>query len=71
MATKFEKIYIGNAKVKNEEFNILQVSIPEENIQENLADFDGRKFLIFEVAQKKEPDKFGNTHNVYVNKIVE
>ena len=75
MATSksFKKHYIGGAK-QIEKFGILKLSLPTDTLQSFIDDFskdyNGREFLFLEVAPKKEADKNGNTHNVYVNEMI-
>lgn len=35
-----------------------------------MVDYDGKEYLVFEVASLKEPDQFGKTHTAYVSKKV-
>jgi hypothetical protein len=33
-----------------------------------MVDYEGKEYLIFEVAALKEPDQFGKTHTAYISK---
>lgn len=35
-----------------------------------MVDYDGKAYLVFEVAALKEPDQFGKTHTAYISKKV-
>lgn len=71
METKFEKIYIGNAKTANEEFAIVSVSICIDDAEPHFFEYKGKRYLKFEVAPRKAADAYGNTHTVYLNKKVD
>jgi hypothetical protein len=66
----YEKIYIGKGKLANEEFNIVEVSISMEKAEPHIFEYKEKKYLKFEVSARKEPDQYGNTHNVYLSKKV-
>lgn len=59
-----EKTYVGKAKVVGK-FNDLRVSIRHNEVTPNAA---GYVNLI--VSEMKAPDKFGNTHTVYIDTFV-
>lgn len=67
----FTKNYLGNGK-QVEKMDIVRVSFPKEKLMEllksELTTFEGREFLIFEVARKKQADEFGHTHHAYISK---
>ena len=66
----FTKKYLGNGR-QVENLDIVRVSIPKEKLQEminsGLTTFEGKEFLIFEVARKKEADEYGHTHHAYLS----
>jgi hypothetical protein len=67
MATKFEKNYIGTGK-KHKEFDIVNVSIKMEDAEKFITEGkDGKKYLNFELTQRKETGKFGETHAAYIS----
>ncbi|MEX2568219.1 MAG: hypothetical protein WD431_19890 [Cyclobacteriaceae bacterium] len=35
-----------------------------------MVDYDGKEYLVFEVAGLKEPDQYGKTHTAYISKKV-
>ena len=35
-----------------------------------MVDYDGKEYLVFEVASLKEPDQYGKTHTAYISKKV-
>jgi len=60
------KNYIGTGK-KHEKFDgIVSVTIDIEKAKEFIFEYNGKKYLKFDVAEKKEQDKFGKTHSVSV-----
>ncbi|EPR71768.1 hypothetical protein [Cyclobacterium qasimii] len=36
-----------------------------------MVDYDGKEYLVFEVASLKEPDQYGKTHTAYISKKVD
>jgi len=56
------------------DLNIIRVSISKETLEEilkdHMVDYDGKEYLVIEVAGLKEPDQFGKTHMAYVSKKV-
>tara|TARA_R110001599_G_scaffold221395_4_gene420008 strand:+ start:23210 stop:23467 length:258 start_codon:yes stop_codon:yes gene_type:complete len=71
--SQFEKTYIGKgSQVKD--LNIIRVSISKETLEEilndHMVDYDGKEYLVFEVASLKEPDQYGKTHTAYISKKV-
>ncbi|MBI0397970.1 hypothetical protein FY028_004445 [Cyclobacterium marinum] len=56
------------------DLNIIRVSISKETMEEILknqtVDYDGKEYLVFEVASLKEPDQYGKTHTAYISKKV-
>lgn len=72
--TQFEKNYIGKgSRVKN--LDIIRVSISREKLEEilknDMVEYDGNEYLVFEIAGLKETDKYGRTHTAYISKKVE
>ncbi|MBV5313630.1 MAG: hypothetical protein JZU47_10065 [Prolixibacteraceae bacterium] len=65
MAT-FEKHYIGKG-TQVENYDIVKVVIPVEFIEEAIFENkkDGKRYLSFEIAKMKNPDKFDRTHTCY------
>ena len=62
--TTFEKRYIGKGtQVAN--LDIVKVVLPVEGIEAAIFEKEGIKYLGFEVAKMKTPDKFGRTHTCY------
>lgn len=39
-------------------------------LNHHLVDYDGNKYLVFEVASLKETDQYGKTHTAYISKNV-
>jgi len=61
--TTFEKHYIGKG-TQVTDLEIVKVVLPVEGI-EAIFEKEGIKYLGFEVAKMKTPDKFGRTHTCY------
>ena len=62
--------YIGGAKITGN-YGIIKICLPVEKLDEFIEThsktYNGKQFLFLEVAPRRESDKNGNTHNVYVN----
>ncbi len=65
----YEKIYIGKGtQVPN--LNIARVTLKVEEVEKIAYERDGVKYITFEVAKLKEPDKFGRSYTCYYSKKV-
>ena len=65
----YEKIYIGKGtQVPN--LQIAKVTVRLEEIEKIAYDRDGVKYVTFEVAKLREPDKFGRAFTCYYSKRV-
>ncbi|MDN3688251.1 hypothetical protein [Cyclobacterium jeungdonense] len=71
--SQFKKTYIGKG-TQVKDLNIIRVSISKETLEEvlkdHMVDYDGKEYLVFEVASLKEPDQYGKTHTAYISKKV-
>ncbi|SHM88455.1 hypothetical protein SAMN04488057_104221 [Cyclobacterium lianum] len=71
--SQFEKSYISKG-TQVKDLNIIRVSISKETLEEilkdHMVDYDGKEYLVFEVASLKEPDQFCKTHTAYISKKV-
>lgn len=71
--SQFEKTYIGKG-TQVKDLNIIRVSVSKETLEEilkdHMVDYDGKEYLVFEVAGLKEPDQYGKTHTAYISKKV-
>lgn len=65
----FVKNFIGKAKKVNN-LDIVQVTLNIEKIEDFIFEYEGKRYLKFEVAMRQSPDNYGNTHSVYVNQRV-
>jgi len=66
----YEKIYIGKGtQVPN--YQIARVTLKLEEVEKIAYERDGVKYVTFEVAKLKEPDKFGRAYTCYLSKKVE
>lgn len=68
--TNFEKNYIGKAKRNEKIEGVLSVTLSMENAEAFIFEYEGKRYLKFEVAVRKETDQYRNTHTVYVNKRI-
>lgn len=60
----YEKIYIGKGtQVPN--LQIARVTLRLEEVEKIAYERDGVKYVTFEVAKLKEPDKFGRAYTCY------
>jgi len=66
----FEKNYIAKGK-QVADMQIVKISCRVQDILDNAHEYNGEDWITFEVSKLQNPDKFGNTHTVYVNKLVE
>lgn len=68
---QFEKMYIGKGNANKKIDSIIDVCIDMEKAEAFIFEYNGKKYLKFEMATRMAPDQFGRTHTVYVNKRVE
>lgn len=61
----YSKDYIGSGKKISE--GIVRVSIDLEKVKPHIYEFNGKKYLTFNVSEKREADQYGKTHSVYVS----
>lgn len=59
------KEFIGHG-TKHKEWNIIDVVLEADKATEHFFEYEGKRYLKFSVAERKEPSKFGATHTVYV-----
>jgi len=59
------KNYIGNG-VEKFEGNIVKVSIDVEKAKPFIYEYNGKKYLTFDVSKLREVNEFGKTHSVSV-----
>ena len=66
----FEKNYIGKGKqIAN--MKIVRFTLKIEEVLQHKYSYNGEEYITLEIAELQSPDKFENTHTVYVNKRVE
>lgn len=63
-----EKVYVGSGKIKTFENggSVINISLKIADLPDSV---DG-KYINLTVAERREPDKYGFTHTVYVNDFV-
>ncbi len=59
------KEYIGHG-TKHNEFDLIDVVLDMEKAEAHIYTYEGKRYLKFAVATRKEPSKFGATHTTYV-----
>ena len=59
------KNYIGSGK-KHESYDVVKVTIGWDSASKYVYEKDGKKYLTFDVAAKREADQYGKTHSVSV-----
>jgi len=64
----YEKIYIGKGTQVPNLPQIAKVTLKLEEVEKIAYERDGVKYVTFEVAKLKEPDKFGRDHTCYLSK---
>lgn len=57
------KKYIGSGK--KTKFGV-NVTLDVEKCKEHVYEYNGKKYLTFEVNEKKEEDQYGKTHSVSI-----
>lgn len=59
------KEYIGHG-TKHNEWDIIDVVLDVEKLDRHFFEYEGKRYLKFSVAARKEKSKYGSTHAVYV-----
>ncbi len=62
-----EKKYCGSGKEIGKYGDINVTINLSEITKEMITEYEGKKYLRVVVSKKKEKDKFGKTHSVYLN----
>lgn len=62
----YTKTYIGKGK-KVANLDIVAVSINMDEAEKFIFEYEGQRYLKFELATLKEADKFGKTHTAYIS----
>lgn len=64
--TTFTKNFIGKGKqVKG--LNIVTVAINMDEAEAHIFEYEGTRYLRFDVAALKQADQYGKTHTAYVS----
>ena len=64
--TTYSKNYIGKGKKVNN-LDIVTVTINMEEAEAHIFEFEGKKYLRFELAALKQADNYGKTHTAYIS----
>ena len=62
----FSKQYIGKG-VQHDSLDLVKVTLKMDEVQKHQHEFEGEKYLTFELAKLQQTDKFGRTHTAYVS----
>ncbi len=62
----FKKNYIGKGTTSEKFENGVKMPLKVEDLLKFQYTFKAEKYITFEVARMKKPDKYGRTHNAYV-----
>jgi hypothetical protein len=62
-----DKIYVGSGR-KAGNYDIVNISIAEDKVQEHWKEYNGKKYLRLAVGTLKEVNQYGKTHSVWVDK---
>ena len=66
----FEKTYIGKGKqVENK--NIVRVTLNFNELEKFTYEYEGQRYLTFELSQLRQADKYGKTHTAYISEKAE
>jgi len=65
-----DKKYVGNGK-ENGDYGIINISVCLSDVnQQDITEYEGKKYLRLSVGRKRETDQYGKTHSVWVNDYV-
>jgi hypothetical protein len=59
------KQYIGHG-TKHNEWDLIDVVLDVEKMEPHFFEYEGKRYLKFTVAARKEKSKFGSSHAAYV-----
>lgn len=58
------KTFIGHGTTNQKFDTITDVVLKMEDAEQFIFEYEGKKYLKLQVAQRKSPDNFGHTHTV-------
>ncbi|WP_304015801.1 hypothetical protein [Nonlabens dokdonensis] len=64
-----EKIYIAKGR-KPENLNLINITLDLDELLEHAYNHKGKDKVKITVAKMQKPDKYKNTHTVYINNYV-
>lgn len=64
--TTYSKTYIGKGKKVNN-LDIVRVTVNMDEAEAHIREYEGKRYLTFELAALKETDQYGRTHTAYIN----
>jgi hypothetical protein len=62
----YTKAYIGKGKKVNN-LDIVRVTINMDEAEAHIFEYEGKRYLRFELAGLKQPDQYGKTHTAYIS----
>ena len=69
---KFNKVYIGKGRIANPKLpGVIAVSLEFDALEALTFEYDGKRYIKFEVAPLRAADNFGRTHTAYVSQMEE
>jgi hypothetical protein len=69
MAEVKEKIYVGSGK-KAEKYDLVNISVCLSDLpKDKIFEYNDKKYIKLTVAAKKEVDKYGKSHTVFIDEF--
>jgi hypothetical protein len=62
----YTKAYIGKGKKVNN-LDIVRVTINMDEAEAHIFEYEGKRYLRFELAGLKQADQYGKTHTAYIS----
>ena len=64
---KDERIYVGKGVKARGGYDIINISLAKSKLESHWYEYNGDEYIKLTVGAKKETDKYGKTHTVWVN----
>ena len=63
-----EKTYVGSGKlIKTSNGELMKVSFSRRDLETMTANLNDKGYINLVVSERREPDKYGNTHSVSID----
>ncbi len=69
--TTWAKTYVGHGTKIDAVPNAIEVVLDMTTAEAFIFEYEGKKYIKFTLAQRKEADRFGRTHSAYLKSKVE